>query len=165
MNYPETYLHLYQTGSHIGALRLSQFFSIDTAKSLHKLGEFYPDLMEKIIRREPNAYLVNLYWDSEMFRRSTRARREKEGERRDYKKEVLDLLKDVDKNFDSEPRIKNAMRFKHMVIKYGYCMRDAEWSKSYNALIAGDPKLRTIRAIKGAINWYRAQDIKEEVKK
>lgn len=39
------------------------------------MNEYYPDLMERIIRREPNAYLAALYWDSEMFGRSSKNRR------------------------------------------------------------------------------------------
>ena len=39
-------------------------FSIDTARNLVKMDEYYPGLMERITRREPNAYLAALYWDS-----------------------------------------------------------------------------------------------------
>ena len=74
---PEIYLFLWQSGTRKGQLRVSQFFSIDTAKSLVKMNEYYPDLMERIVRREPNAYLAALYWDSEMFGRSTAARKAK----------------------------------------------------------------------------------------
>ena len=69
---PEIYQFLWQSGTKKGQLRVSQFFSIDTAKSLVKMNEYYPDLMERIIRREPNAYLAALYWDSEMFGRMKR---------------------------------------------------------------------------------------------
>ena len=75
---PEIYLFLWQSGAHKGHLRVSQFFSVDTARSLVKMNEYYPDLMERIVRREPNAYLAALYWDSEMFGRSTVARKQNE---------------------------------------------------------------------------------------
>lgn len=55
---PVIYLYLWQSGTRKNQLRVSQFFSIDTARSLVKMNEYYPDLMERIIRREPNAYLV-----------------------------------------------------------------------------------------------------------
>lgn len=58
---PEIYLFLWQSGAHKGRLRVSQFFSVDTARSLVKMNEYYPDLMERIVRREPNAYLAALY--------------------------------------------------------------------------------------------------------
>ena len=64
---PEIYLFLWQAGTRKGQLRVSQFFSVDTARSLVKMNEYYPDLMERVTRREPNAYLAALYWDSEMF--------------------------------------------------------------------------------------------------
>lgn len=75
---PEIYLYLWQSGSSKQQLRVSQFFSVDTARSLVKMNEYYTDLMERIIRREPNAYLAALYWDSEMFGRSTKGRRQME---------------------------------------------------------------------------------------
>ena len=87
------YTCLWQSGTKKGQLRVSQFFSIDTAKSLVKMNEYYPDLMERIIRREPNAYLAALYWDSEMFHRTTKKRRELEGE---DKKDYRALLKNVE---------------------------------------------------------------------
>ena len=42
-------------------MRVSQFFPLIRAKSLVKMNEYYPDLMERIVRREPNAYLASLY--------------------------------------------------------------------------------------------------------
>lgn len=41
---PEVYLFLWQTGHRKPQLRISQFFSIDTARSLVKMNEYYPDL-------------------------------------------------------------------------------------------------------------------------
>lgn len=91
---PEIYLYLWQSGTGRGQLRVSQFFSVDTAKSLVKMNEYYPDLMDRIIRREPNAYLAALYWDSEMFGRSSRKRKEMEGDapQKDYKAELTVII-------------------------------------------------------------------------
>ena len=75
---PEIYLFLWQAGIPKGQLRVSQFFSVDTAKSLVKMNEYYPELMERIVHREPNAYLAALYWDSEMFGRNTFVRKKNE---------------------------------------------------------------------------------------
>lgn len=41
---PETYIYLYKVGVHKNKLRISQFFSIDTIKTLPKMMEFYPEL-------------------------------------------------------------------------------------------------------------------------
>ena len=98
---PEIYMFMWQTGSTRKQLRVSQFFSIDTARNLVKMDEYYPGLMERITRREPNAYLAALYWDSSMFGRSTQARRENEKDMpaRDYKAALLELFSDMDRNF------------------------------------------------------------------
>lgn len=73
---PQIYLYLWQSGLSKRQMRVSQFFSVDTARSLVKMNEYYPDLMERVIRREPNAYLAALYWDSRMFGRNSRKRKE-----------------------------------------------------------------------------------------
>ena len=82
-------------------MRVSQFFSIDTARSLVKLNEYYPDLMERIIRREPNSYLAALHWNSEMFGRSSAIRKQNEKGvfEKDYKAALLELFSDMDRNF------------------------------------------------------------------
>ena len=77
---PNIYLYMWQSGMTKNQLRVSQFFSSDTAGCLVRMNEYYPDLMERVIRREPNAYLAALYWDSEMFGRTTRTRQKLEGE-------------------------------------------------------------------------------------
>lgn len=90
---PDIYLYLWQAGTAKGQLRVSQFFSVDTARSLVKMNEYYPDLMERVIRREPNAYLAALYWDSEMFGRTSKTRRELEkGAEKDYRAMLVDVF-------------------------------------------------------------------------
>jgi predicted phosphoadenosine phosphosulfate sulfurtransferase len=148
---PDIYLYLYQTGSSLKELRVSQFFSVDTAKSLVKMNEYYPDLMDRIIRREPNAYLAALYWDSEMFRRSTRSRAALE-EKRDYKAEVFKLLKTPRKNFITRGSMDNAQRIIQLLIKYGAIIEDKAYKTIHDCLVGGDPKQRTLRAIITQIN-------------
>ena len=101
---PEIYLFLWQSGSSKRQMRVSQFFSVDTARSLVKMNEYYPDLMESVIRREPNAYLAALYWDSEMFGRSTAARKQNEKgmTEKDYKAALLELFSDMDGNLNRD---------------------------------------------------------------
>ena len=147
---PEIYLYLWQSGSGKGQLRVSQFFSIDTAKSLVKINEYYPNLMERIIRREPNAYLAALYWDSEMFGRKTRNRKELEGsiqKQRDYKAELLILFNDMEKNFPSTHKRYVAERYRNFFLQISAIATQKDCQCIYEGLISGDPKLRTFRAL------------------
>jgi len=160
---PEIYLYLYQTGSSLKDMRVSQFFSVDTAKSLVKMNEYYPDLMDKIIRREPNAYLAALYWDSEMFRRSSKNRRNLEAPK-DYKAEVYKLLKDPRKNFTTKGGMDNAQRIIQLLIKYGPIIGEKIYKTIYDSLAGGDPKQRTLRAIITQINCDYSKACREEKK-
>ncbi len=144
---PIIYLWLYQTGTRRNQLRISQFFSIDCVGSLIRLAEYEPGLWEKILRREPNAYMAALYWDSELFRRSSRKRRENEN--KDYKALVRHMLfEDPDKYFTTDLTRRVANEYRKLIIKTDNMIRDRDWRNMYDALVAGDPKLRTLRAIR-----------------
>jgi hypothetical protein len=158
---PNIYLYLYQTGSRLNDLRVSQFFSVDTAKSLVKMNEYYPNLMDKIIRREPNAYLAALYWDSEMFRRSTKNRRNME-ESKDYKAEVFRMLNDSRKYFITQGAMHNARRIIQLLIKYGPIIQPREYKTIYDCLVGGDPKQRTLRSLITTINTRYSKASKGE---
>ena len=147
---PEVYLQMYQVGVNRNQLRVSQFFSVDTVPVLVHLGEYDPSLMERVLRREPNAYLVLLYWDSEMFRRSTKKRRDLEAgtEKKDYKALCKDILflhpekytiaKDTKAHLDM---------WRGMFIKtYGIAM-DKHYKTMYEGLLYGDPKMRVLRIL------------------
>jgi len=151
INIPDIYLYLYQTGSRLNSLRVSQFFSVDTAKSLVKMNEYYPDLMDRIIKREPNAYLAALYWDSEMFRHSSNNRRKLE-DNRDYKAELYKLLSNPQKNFPTKGSLENAQRMIQILVKYGPIIEKRVFKLIYDCLVGGDPKRRTMRAIITTIN-------------
>jgi len=162
---PEVYLYMYQAGIRINQLRVSQFFSVDTAKSLVKMNEYYPDLMDRIIRREPNAYLAALYWDSEMFRHSSKTRRELETPR-DYKAEVFNLLQNHKKNFVMESSLENAKHIIKLLFKYGSIIDcNRIYKQIYDCLIAGDPKQRTLRGIITNINVQYAHQHRKSRKK
>lgn len=151
---PVSYVQMWQVGVPKNQLRISQFFSIDTAKCLVKMAEFKPDLMNRIIKREPNAYLASLYYDSEMFRRSSPNRRkiEKKEDKKDYKKLVFQLLSDINGNFDTDLQRKVAQKYKYSMMKaVQYGSSQAIFRKMYEGLIAGDPKLRTHRAVNNLI--------------
>jgi predicted phosphoadenosine phosphosulfate sulfurtransferase len=148
--FPEAYMDLYSAGVDKHRLRLSQFFATDSCASLRKIAETNPDLWDRIQKREPNAYLTLLYWDSEMFKRSTRNRSKMEsGEpKKDYKA----LLKDMlfirpERYFTNSATRYVAERYRRFYIKNADVMTDASRKMMYEALIAGDPKLRTLRAL------------------
>ena len=146
---PEIYMNMWQAGMSKNQMRVSQFFSVDTARSLVRMNEFYPDLMEHIIRREPNAYLASLYWDSEMFGRNGRARSESEGTDtvKDYRKELNHMFSHFDQYFDTPHKRKIAKRYRNFYVTVMNIANDKEMKKLYESLIAGDPKLRNLRAL------------------
>jgi predicted phosphoadenosine phosphosulfate sulfurtransferase len=148
---PDIYLYLYQSGCRLRELRVGLFFSVDTAKSLVKLNEYYPDLMDRIIRREPNAYLAALYWDSEMFRHSSQKRRSYE-EPKDYKAGVFKLLNNHQKNFLTKGSLGNAKKIIQLLIKYGSIIEEKTYKNIYDCLVGGDPKQRTLRGLITNIN-------------
>ena len=146
---PEVYLQMYQVGVGKNRLRVSQFFSIDTVPVLVNLGEYDPSLMERVLRREPNAYLAMLYWDSEMFRRQSRTRRELEGEdNRDYRELLKEILfKRFDEHFDTPNKRRVANGYRRLLINMERMAKPKDYKRTYDGLMSGDPKLRTLRAI------------------
>ena len=160
---PEIYLFLWQAGTNKNQLRVSQFFSIDTARSLVKMNEYYPNLMDRIIKREPNAYLAALYWDSEMFGRSSSARRsnEKEEAEKDYKAALLALFADFDSNFETELQKKVAGKYRNFFIKVAGFADNKDFKAIYEGLISGDPKLRSYRALYQRIYGKYIQNAKK----
>ena len=146
---PDIYLYLWQSGASKGRLRVSQFFSVDTAKSLVSMNEYYPDLMERVIRREPNAYLAALYWDSEMFGKRSKARRELEsGEKeKDYRAQLLIMFNDMGTYFPNEHKRYVAERYRNFFLQTHTIVTAKECREIYEGLISGDPKLRAFRAL------------------
>jgi predicted phosphoadenosine phosphosulfate sulfurtransferase len=147
---PDAYLHLFAIGG--GAqLRISQFFSIDTARNLADIEQYYPNLMLAILRREPNAYLVSLYFHSEMFRRRSRTRKvlEEQGGAAptDYKSAVMAMFADIPAHFTTKASRQLARETLREMLKAGPSMQPDDYRDIYGMLIAGDPKKRTLRAI------------------
>jgi predicted phosphoadenosine phosphosulfate sulfurtransferase len=146
---PDAYVYMYKLGVPANRLRISQFFSIDTAASLVRLCEYYPDLFKKILRREPNAYLASLYWDTEMFRRAkTNKNTGCKDDDVDYAKQIENLIRtgDVGQNEIQAYRaimLREGAKIAALPEKVRHSiMRDI-----FNALKAGDPKRRKFRAI------------------
>ena len=151
---PKTYIYLYKVGVDLNKLRISQFFSIDTIKTLPKVMEFYPDLYQRVILREPNADLVMLYWDTDMFRSTKQDNRFELEEGKDYKKLLKEEMLKAGRNPDMYPGYKDAKKI--------YARVDERTSQKvcqrlYQMLVAGDPKKRIYRVL--------LSDIVEENKK
>ena len=165
---PDIYLYLWQAGTRKGQLRVSQFFSIDTARSLVKINEYYPDLMERVIRREPNAYLAALYWDSEMFGRNSATRRsiEADSNKKDYKAELIKMFNNMDVYFTTEHKRQIASKYRNFFIRVAPIATEKDYKIIYEGLISGDPKLRTYRALFQRIyGRYISEAKREEAKR
>lgn len=165
---PDIYLYLWQAGTRKGQLRVSQFFSIDTARSLVKMNEYYPDLMERVIRREPNAYLAALYWDSEMFGRNSTTRRsiEADSDKKDYKAELIKMFNNMDVYFTTEHKRQIASKYRNFFIRVAPIATEKDYKIIYEGLISGDPKLRTYRALFQRIyGRYISEAKREEAKR
>lgn len=149
LDYPDAYIELYRSGASKNYLRLSTFFGADSIAGLRRIAETNPDLWARVEEREPNAYLTLLYWDSEMFRRSTRKRRAMEGESpKDYAELCRRMLfVEPEKYFTNAGTRRVAERYKRFYIKSHDVMRPRDFRQMYEALIIGDPKLRTLRAL------------------
>lgn len=163
---PNVYENLYRIGTPVNRLRISQFFSIDTAKSLVSMNEMYPNLMSKVIKREPNAYLCAMYWDTEMFGKSTRKRKELEGktEQKDYKQLLFDLFKNPIK-LNTKNQFDLLNNFKMQIARFPERLNQNIAKKMYDCILAGDPKQRTYRSILQCLHTDYVNNIKKEMKK
>lgn len=162
---PNIYLYLWQAGSGKGQLRVSQFFSVDTARSLVKMNEYYPDLMDRVIRREPNAYLAALYWDSEMFGRSSITRKQNEGkDTKNYKAELIKMFNNPEIYFLSEHKRYIATRYRNFFLSISAIATEKDFKAVYEGLVSGDPKLRTYRALYQRIYSRYITEAKKEVR-
>lgn len=149
LKFPEAYIHLYQAGVNRNRLRLSNFFAMDSCAGLRTIAETDPDLWRRIEKREPNAYLTLLYWDSEMFKRNSRRRQELEGESGKDHRELVHRMLFVEPElyFTTPARQRVANNYRRFYVKAGMFMQPKHWRTMHDALKAGDPKLRSLRAL------------------
>lgn len=93
----------------------------------------------------PNAYLVMLYWDSEMFARNTRKRSKDEESvenEKDYKSIVVDMLfKHPERYRINHDTRKTLPLWKKLVIGCCSFMDNDDYRKIHEILLAGDPKM------------------------
>lgn len=147
LEFPEIYMRLYEAGASKKNLRLCAFFGEGGTQGLHRIAEADPDLWEKICRREPNAELAMLYWDSEMFNRSTRKRKELEAEleKEDYKAKLEDLLfKNTEKYRINKDTAKRLNAWRNLYKRFYFAITPEQCKKIYETLIFGDPKGRML---------------------
>lgn len=149
LDFPDAYIDLYRAGTAKNRLRLSNFFGADSCAGIRHIAETDPVLWEQIERREPNAYLAMLYWDSEMFKRQTRNRKTLEGDtQKDYKELCRQMLfVEPEKYFTNAGTRKVALSYRKFYIKNSSMMRDKDFRTMHDALVGGDPKLRSLRAL------------------
>lgn len=149
LDIPEAYLWIYQAGENRHSLRISNFFACDSLRGLKHVAETDPDLWRRIELREPNAYMTLLYWDTEWYKRSSRTRRKNEAQdNRDYKALVRKMLfEDFDRHFTNDTTRRMAKQYRRCYTKVDGIARPRDYKQMHDALIAGDPKLRTLRAV------------------
>lgn len=141
---PITYIYLYKVGVPLNKLRISQFFSIDTIKSLPKVLEFYPDLYQRVLKREPNADLVMLYWDTDMFRSSKQDQKFDQAKDKNYEKMFKEAMRKAAEHPDDYP---GYMLAKRLFAKATDATSEKTYQQMYQLLMAGDPKGRSYRSI------------------
>lgn len=150
LEFPEIYMRLYEAGVAKHALRLCAFFGDCGTQGLRWIAETDGDLWERIEKREPNAYLVLLYWDSEMFRRSTRKRREleREEEEKDYEALCKDILFLHPERYTIAPDTKcHFQTWKGLFVKTYGIATAKHYKRMYEGLLYGDPKNRILRIL------------------
>lgn len=148
--FPDAYIRLYEAGVPRNRLRLCNFFGDSSIQGLRWVAETDPELWAKIERRYPNAYLVLLYWDSEMFKRQTqkRADLERELSEQDYKAKLYDILFLNTKNYPIPVDTLNWLAdWRRMVQGFSDYLSPKICKSCCEALLSGDPKKRTFRSI------------------
>lgn len=148
--FPDIYLRLFEAGVKRNQLRLCCFFGDMSTQGLRWVAETDPQLWERIQRREPNAYLVLLYWDSEMFRRSSAKRKELEADEapRDYRQLCNDILFLHTDRYNIAPDTKAKLKhWQGLFIKTYGIADQSHYRKMYEGLLYGDPKMRILRIL------------------
>lgn len=155
LEFPDIYIRLYEAGVTRKNLRLSAFFGDKTTQGLRWVAETDPEFWERIQKRMPNAYLVMLYWDSEMFARSSKKRRELEDlevEQIDYREKCKDLLfVNTDKYRINHDTLKTLKTWRRLYIKSDGMAEQKHYKKMYETIINGDPKQRDLRTLLNTI--------------
>ena len=148
--FPEIYMRLYEAGVRKNHLRLCAFFGDCSTQGLRWVAETDNDLWQRIEKREPNAYLVLLYWDSEMFRRSTHQRRKLESaaEQKNYCALCKDILfLNTEKYTIASDTKKRLGNWRSLFLKTYGVATERHYKRMYEGLLYGDPKSRMLRIL------------------
>lgn len=165
LEFPDIYIRLYEAGVTRRNLRLSAFFGDKTTQGLRWVAETDPPFWEKIQKRMPNAYLVLLYWDSEMFARSSRKRRELEDDKpqQDYKELVKDMLfMNTDKYRIAHDTLRTIPRWRRLYIQSDGIALPKHYKRMYEVILNGDPKGRDYRSLQASIFGDYGERVKRE---
>lgn len=166
LDFPEIYMRLFEAGVQRHQLRLCAFFGDCGTQGLRWIAETDNDLWQRIEKREPNAYLVLLYWDSEMFRRSSNKRRELEAD--EAPKDYCALCKDIlflntDKYTIAADTIKHLKSWRSLFIKTYGVAQQKHYKRMYEGLLYGDPKMRILRILWSVIyNDYNDKKVRRK---
>ena len=147
-------------------MRLCCFFGDCSTQGLRWIAETDHKLWERIERREPNAYLVLLYWDSEMFRRSSRKRAELEEDQgpKDYRALCEDLLfLNTDKYTIAKDTAETLPNWRTFFIRTYGIATQKHYKTMYEGILYGDPKKRVLRILWSTVyNDYASQVRREQ---
>lgn len=149
LEFPKAYEYLYRTGTHLNQMRISQFFSVDTAKNLVNMCEFYPNLFDRICKREPNAYMAMLYFDTELYRRK---KKRKSKDETDYKAECLKLLNQPER-FITKSQKRSFESCRNFIMFHAKILDEKVYKAIYQILVGGDPKNRAFRSLYNIVKW------------
>lgn len=164
LEFPEIYMRLYEAGVSKRNLRLCAFFGDCGTQGLRWIAETDSNLWERIERREPNAYLVLLYWDSEMFRRSTTKRRklEETTDIKDYRSMVADILFLNTEKYTIAKDTKSKLSSWRTLYRKTYGIASNKHYKTmYEGILYGDPKMRVLRILWATIFNDYANEARE----
>lgn len=152
LEFPEIYMRLYEAGVKKPNLRLSAFFGDKTTQGLRWIAEVQPELWERIERRMPNAYLVLLYWESDMFARNSAKRKELEKDIEpqavDWRDKCMDLLFRNTANYAiNHDTLAKIGDWRHLFLKIDGKAKPRHYKKMYETILYGDPKGRDRRSL------------------
>ena len=158
LDFPDTYIRMYEAGTPKNGMRLCAFFGEMGVNALMHMMETTPELWERVERRIPNAYLAVMYWDSEMFGRNTKTRRELEGDsdERDYRALLIDMLITNPDKY-TIPKGTKTDYYRKLLIRNDDVLDNKLCKEMYEKIIYGDPKCRGQRIMTTKIGNRRVE--------
>ena len=101
-----------------------------------------------------------------MFGRSTRSRKELEADtvKKDYRAELNRVFRNFDTYFQTKHQRKIASAYRNFYLSVASFISDKDLKSLYESLMAGDPKLRSLRALYQSVYTKYVAGAKEEEK-